>query len=181
MRFVTHWTTMETTKGATPSTRIRRALPDDLPFLRSLALEAFSIYGDYETILTDFFRSPGVHTYVAEEPNTSGALPVGILMMAARKLRKWRPYVAEVLAIAVDETRQGQGIGSHLIKFAKRWPLSFSGKIYISEVHLSVAASNERGQSFFERHGFKVFRTESWRYPAGQKAFRMRYVLNSES
>ena len=159
------------------SVRIREAFPDDLPFLRSLALEAFSIYGDYETILTDFFVSPGVYTFVAEETDTNFALPVGILMMVLRKLRGRAPLVAEILAIAVEQTMQGKRIGSRLIEFAKRWPLSLSRRIPVSEIHLSVAECNLKGQSFFEHHGFEIFQSEPWRYPAGQKAFRMRYAL----
>ena len=159
--------------------RIREAFPDDLPFLRSLALEAFSIYGDYETILTDFFVSKGVYTYVAEEIRPAVALPVGLLMMAIRKRKRQEPYFAEILAIAVDQDYQNNGIGSRLIEFAKRWPLFFSKKISVPEVHLSVAESNLRGRAFFERHDFEMFQEEPWNYPAGQKASRMRHVVNA--
>lgn len=159
------------------SIRIRRAFPDDLPFLRSLALEAFSIYGDYETILTDFFLSQGVYTYVADKTRKDVAIPLGILIMAIRKQKRRQPHSAEIVAIAVERTSQGEGIGSCMIEFAKQWPLSFSGKISIPEVHLSVAESNVEGQSFFQHHGFEIFQKEPWRYPAGQGALRMRYLL----
>lgn len=159
--------------------RVRQAFPNDLPFLRSLALEAFSVYGDYETILTDFFLSHGVYTYVADEIHRDVAIPVGILMMVIRKGKKREPYFAEIVAIAVEQSSQGQGIGSRMIEFAKQWPRSLSGKISVPEVHLSVAESNVEGQAFFEHHGFEIFRKEPWTYPAGQRAFRMRYVLKN--
>jgi ribosomal protein S18 acetylase RimI-like enzyme len=159
------------------SMTIRKSRPDDLPFVRSLALEAFSIYGDYETILTDFFLQEGVHTYVVEKAHENGAEPVGLLMMAIRKPR-WRgPHIAEILAIAVVQDHQDQGVGSVMIEFAKEWPRSLWGMVWISETHLSVAEPNTRGRAFFERHGFSVIREEPWSYPAGQRALRMRYVL----
>jgi ribosomal protein S18 acetylase RimI-like enzyme len=170
---------METGKETDQSIRIRGAFPDDLPFLRSMALEAFSIYGDYETILTDFFVSKGVYTYVAEEIRTALALPVGLLMMAIRNPKRREPYFAEILAIAVDQEYRNGGVGSRLIEFAKRWPLFFCEEISVPEVHLSVAESNVRGRAFFERHGFEMFQEEPWNYPAGQKAFRMRYAVNA--
>ncbi|NIQ39674.1 MAG: GNAT family N-acetyltransferase [Proteobacteria bacterium] len=172
---------MEATKNTGHQMIVRQAFPDDLAFLRSLALEAFSVYGDYETVLTDFFVSEGVHTYVAEESRDDGNTPVGILMMIIRKEKRRGPYFAEIVAIAVEEARRNQGIGSQMIEFAKQWPLSFSGQIPISEVRLSVAESNVKGQSFFHRHGFEINRTEPWTYPAGQKALRMRYILKKEN
>jgi len=176
-----HRHAMETMKKPNPSIRIRQALPDDLPFVRYLALEAFSIYGDYETILTDFFLSKGVYTYVAEEKCKGEAVPVGILMMAIRKQKRREPHFAEIMAIAVEKGSRGEGIGSCMIRFAKRWPLSLSGRISIPEVHLSVAESNVEGRSFFEHHGFEIFREEPWKYPAGQRAIRMRYVLKESA
>jgi ribosomal protein S18 acetylase RimI-like enzyme len=168
---------MKNNKPSGLTIKIREAEPDDLPFLRSLALEAFSIYGDYETILTDFFVSPGVYTYVTEETGQNVAIPVAILMMAIRKRKRRDPHIAEILAIAVEKPFQGRGIGTHLIAFAKRWPLSLSGSIWVPEIHLSVADSNKRGQAFFRRHGFETFQTEPWNYPGGQKAFRMRCFI----
>ena len=157
--------------------KIRLAFPNDLPFLRSLALEAFSIYGNYETVLTDFFLSKGVYTYVAEGIQNGAAIPAGVLMMVVRKQKRREPYFIEILAIAVELAHQGRGIGSCMIEFAKQWPRCFSGRIPITEVHLSVAESNVEGRSFFKHHGFEIFRKEPWKYPAGQTAFRMRYVL----
>ena len=168
----------EITKDANRSVRIRPALSNDLPFTRYLALDAFSIYGDYETILTDFFLHEPVYTYVVEEVCSDPALPVGILMMVVRKTKRREPHVAEIVAIAVDQDHRGQGVGSCMIEFAKQWPRRFSGKISIPEVHLSVAESNVRGRSFFEHHGFEVLRKEPWNYPAGQAALRMRHVLS---
>jgi len=159
------------------SIRIRQSLPDDLPFLRSLALDVFSVYGDYETILTDFFVLEGVHTYVAEEIGPGAALPVGILMMVIRQPRRRAPYWAEILAIAVEESHQGNGVGSSLIEFAKEWPRSLWKMVRVPEIHLSVAETNTRGRAFFKRRGFSIIREEPWRYPAGQRALRMRYVL----
>ncbi len=181
MPIMKHRSVMETMKKPNCSIEIREAFPDDLPFLRTLALEAFSIYGDYETILTDFFLSPGIYTYVAEEIRADVAIPGGVLMMATRRQKRRDPPVAEILAIAVEQDRQGRGIGSRMIEFAKRWPLCFPPKVSIPEIQLSVAESNKEGQLFFQRHGFDIFRTEPWRYPAGQKAFRMRYVLENIS
>ncbi|MBW2056068.1 MAG: GNAT family N-acetyltransferase [Deltaproteobacteria bacterium] len=168
---------METGKKSNPSVSIRDAVPDDLPFLRSLALEAFSVYGDYETILTGFFVRRDVHTYVAEEVHGGRAIPVGLLMMILRKPRRYGPCFAEILAIAVERNERGKGIGSRLIEFAKRWPLSIRTDSPTREVRLSVAESNIRGLSFFRRHGFEIVRREPWRYPAGQRAFGMRFSL----
>jgi ribosomal protein S18 acetylase RimI-like enzyme len=168
----------EITKEPNRSVKIRPTRPDDLPFLRSLALEAFSIYGDYETILTDFFLTEGVYTYLVEYIRTPPVLPIGILMMVVRKPCRGEPRFAEIVAIAVDQDHQGQGVGSCMIEFAKQWPRHFFRDISIPEVHLSVAESNVRGRSFFENHGFEVLRKEPWTYPAGQGALRMRYVVS---
>jgi ribosomal protein S18 acetylase RimI-like enzyme len=167
------------TKKSSGSIRIQESRPDDLPFVRALALEAFSIYGDYETILTDFFLQEGVHTYVAEKTDQNDTETVGLLMMVIRKPR-WRgPHIAQILAIAVAQAHQNQGIGSAMIEFAKEWPRSFAGILSVPETHLSVAEPNTRGRAFFERHGFSVIREEPWRYPAGQRALRMRYVIKT--
>ena len=176
-----HGNTMGTIGKSDHTIGIRRARPDDLPFLRSLALEVFSIYGDYETILTDYFLSDGVYTYVAEKVRKGMAIPVGILMLAIRKLRRQENHIAEIVAIAVERGSQRYGIGSRLIDFAKQWPLSLSKKIPITEIHLSVAETNLSGRSFFLRQGFEKMQDEPWRYPAGQKAFRMRYSLRDRS
>ncbi len=168
---------MQAVKHPKPSVRVRKAFPDDLPFLRSLALEAFSIYGDYETILTGFFLSQGVYTYVAEELHDDMATPVGILMMVIRNTKRRGPYFVEIVAIAVEQDHREQGIGSQMIEFAKQWPVALSEEISIPEMQLSVAESNLRGRSFFERLGFEFLRNEPWTYPAGQKALRMRYIL----
>ncbi|NIO03302.1 MAG: GNAT family N-acetyltransferase [Proteobacteria bacterium] len=164
-------------KDSKPSIRIRKAFPDDLPFLRSLALEAFSTYGDYETILTGFFLSQGVYTYVAEELCEDVATPVGILMMVIGNTKRRGPYFVEIVAIAVDQDHRKQGIGSQMIDFAKQWPVALSEEISIAEIQLSVAEPNLRGRSFFERLGFVFLRKEPWTYPAGQKALRMQYIL----
>jgi ribosomal protein S18 acetylase RimI-like enzyme len=174
-----HQYDLHTINELSRSTGIRQAFPDDLPFIRSLSIEAFSVYGDYETILTDFFVSKGVYTFVAEEICKDAAIPAGILMMVIRK-RKWRrPYFAEIIAIAVERAFQRQGIGSRMIEFAKRWPLCFSGQIFVPEVHLSVAESNAGGHAFFQNHGFEVFQKEPWAYPAGQTALRMRFLVKN--
>ncbi len=172
---------MEAVKRSNQLIRIRKAFPDDLPFLRSLALKAFSIYGDYETILTEFFLSKGVFTFVAEEIRGDVAAPAGILMLVIRKQKRRGPYFAEILAIAVEEGRRDEGIGSQMIEFAKQWPLHYSGEISIPEVQLSVAESNFPGRSFFLRNGFEILRKERWKYPAGQGALRMGYVLKDRN
>ena len=170
---------METNKNPNCSIRIRKAFAGDLPFLRYLALEAFSIYGDYETILTDFFLTKGVYTYVVEAIGEGIAIPVGILMLVVRKPKRRGAHFAEIVAIAVERTSRSRGIGSCMIEFAKQWPRCFSGRIPVPEVHLSVAETNGAGRSFFLRHGFEIFRKEPWTYPAGQKALRMRYILKN--
>jgi ribosomal protein S18 acetylase RimI-like enzyme len=170
---------METNTNPHCSIRIRKAFAGDLAFLRYLAREAFSIYGDYETILTEFFLLKGVYTYVVETIGDRVAIPVGLLMLVVRKQKRREPHFAEIVAIAVEKTSRSRGIGSCMIEFAKQWPHCFSGRLPVAEVHLSVAETNGAGRSFFHRHGFEIFRKEPWTYAAGQKALRMRYILKN--
>jgi ribosomal protein S18 acetylase RimI-like enzyme len=69
------------------------------------------------------------------------------------------PVPAAVLGrLAIDRTRQGQGLGELLLLDAIRRVIWASATMAVHAV--IVDAKNERAQAFYERYGFRPFTTE---------------------
>jgi ribosomal protein S18 acetylase RimI-like enzyme len=152
-----------------PALEIRPAQKQDRSFVRSLAVDVFSIYGSYGRYLAEWFDSEDVTTWIGEVEKK----PVGLVMLQPRPHRR-NPQVAvaELLAIAVAPTSQSRGVGSVLLDHAISEASSLPCPLPILEIHLSVAEGNSKAQRLFSRRGFR-FRGGEGIYPAGQRALHM--------
>jgi ribosomal protein S18 acetylase RimI-like enzyme len=152
-----------------PDIKIRLARKEDRGFVRSLAVDVFSIYGSYGRYLAEWFDSDDVTTWIGEIEQK----PIGLVMLAPRPhLRNPQAAVAELLAIAVEPDRQSRGVGSVLLDYAISEARSLPCLLPIIEIHLSVAEGNSKAQRLFSRRGFR-FRGGEGIYPAGQRALHM--------
>lgn len=152
---------------------IRKAGLTDFPFVLSLSKHAFSPYGRYKSIVTKWYFTPGVYTFVFEKDNKNKTL-CGFIMLGLIRDDEDGETILEVIAIAVAEAHQRKGIGTELIEFGKRLNKRLSTQKTF-KIRLSVAETNQAGQCFFKKCGFKIIAEASWRYPAGQKPLRMEF------
>lgn len=119
---------------------------------------------------------PGVHTFVYQADGSHKVLR-GFVTLAYLKAEESCGSVLEIMALAVQDKYQKQGIGTDLLDFAVHflkasWPEADRGP----KLRLSVASSN-KARMFFQKFGFRIIGEGNWKYPAGQTALRMEYVI----
>jgi ribosomal-protein-alanine N-acetyltransferase len=153
---------------------LRRGSGRDRPFIRSLAADAFAVYGEYGPLLVDWFDTPGVEATIAEDE--SG--PLGLLLVAFLADPEAPGFwVQDILAIAVVERARRRGLGRRLLsaaieratEAARHWP--------VRALRLSVAESNAPARALFEGARFQYAGREESFYPRGQRALHMRRPL----
>lgn len=156
---------------------IRKAHLKDLPFVLSLSRNAFSEYGRYEMAVLKWFLNPGTRTFVYETKTDDDDVLCGFVMLAPIKDNEDPELVLEVMAIAVSEKCRRQGVGTELLGFSKTVSKEILPGQEPLKITLSVAETNEAGLSFFRKCGFRIAREARWRYPAGQRAYRMEFKV----
>lgn len=83
---------------------------------------------------------------------------------------------ADVLTLAVDEHRWGEGIGTALLQGL----LAEASRRGCTEVYLEVRVDNDRAQRLYRRHGFTVTGLRRGYYqPSGTDALVMRRALRT--
>jgi ribosomal protein S18 acetylase RimI-like enzyme len=147
--------------------RIRGARPEDEAFVREVAGEVFSAYGDYRPLLPRWFRVPGVMTYVSEDEKAR----TGYVMVAF--FREKEALVGDVLAIAVVPSLQNRGIGRMLLQHAVQVCEQASEHSPVRAIRLSVAHTNARARHLFESCGFGLVDGDFGTYEGGQTALHM--------
>lgn len=152
---------------------VRKARLKDLPFVLSLSRNAFSEYGRYEMAVLKWFLHPGTRTFINEMKMADDDVLCGFVMLAPIKDDGDPELVLEVMAIAVSEKCRRQGVGTELLHFSKTISKDILPGQEPLKITLSVAQTNETGLSFFRKCGFQIAREARWRYPAGQRAYRM--------
>lgn len=150
---------------------LRSATYKDLPFIRQLAHSVFSQFGDYERILSHFFYSAGVTTFIWELNHA----PVALAMVERIWDRRENAYYADLLAIAVAPAHQAKGLGGLLLNSVIEWATEAGA----ASLWLSVADTNTTAQRFFTNHGFVLITQNDSYYPGGQRAFRMARTLGA--
>src|SRR6185503_10451243 len=91
--------------------RLRAGLAPDLGFLSMLAREAFEDFGDYDRLLPEWARTPGIELTVAEEEGER----VGVTLLGFFDEASRSAPVADLLAIAVVAGQRGRGVGRQLL------------------------------------------------------------------
>ncbi len=147
--------------------RIRGAKPDDEAFVREIAGEVFSPYGDYRPLLPKWFNVPGVLTFISEDDRAR----TGYVMVAF--FRENDLLVGDVLAIAVVPEMQDRGIGRVLLEHAVLVCEQASEHSPVRAIRLSVAHTNVRARHLFESCGFALVDGDFGTYEGGQTALHM--------
>ena len=75
----------------------RVATENDLVFILRLSARVFSVYGDYQDIIADWFSRPGVTSVII----TDKAEPLGFAMIEFGAQSGLIPTMGDLLAIAV--------------------------------------------------------------------------------
>jgi ribosomal protein S18 acetylase RimI-like enzyme len=148
---------------------IRIAELSDLPFVGDLSRRVFRRYGPYEEILPRWFASRLSMTFLAE--NEDG--PLGFAMMADTANRPDSAGAVEIMAIAVEPTKQSQGVGRALMETLENKAREASVGLMI----LHTATDNMAAKALFSRLGFRVLKLRMGFYPMGQDALMMCKML----
>jgi ribosomal protein S18 acetylase RimI-like enzyme len=164
-----------------PPLRIRRGGVGDVDFVRRVAVDVFSHFGDYGRILPGWLLHEGVLTHIAEEELAEAqtptqtidrARPVGYTMLGFYPVPR-EEFVADLLAIAVAPYAQGRGVGKRLLEHAIRHVQAAKRRLQLREMRLSVADSNDRARALFSQFGFEVVEGDHGWYDGGQLALHM--------
>ena len=137
--------------------------------MADLSRDVFAVFGDYETTLPRYLRMPGVETLICHHRGQ----PAGFLMLALLLSDDNRsaPDHAEILAIAVDPSHQGRGLGKAMLRHARRWAQTCGWPV--ATLQLNVAHTNQRAFALFEAFGFWVMEPNDGTYDGGQRSIRM--------
>jgi ribosomal protein S18 acetylase RimI-like enzyme len=134
-------------------------MPQDRTFVANLARRVFSAYGEYDRILPACLDDPQCHTLVVEQ----AACPVGFCTLCLGD------GVGEVVAVAVDPSVQGQGIGETLMQAI----VEDAEKMGMTALVLKTGAVNRVAQRLFRKIGFEGTSREEGYYAGGQSAIGM--------
>jgi GNAT superfamily N-acetyltransferase len=129
--------------------RIRTARPED-----AAGLARLMGYLGYPTTpeqmmlrLERVLPDPDYRTLVAE----AGGAPAGMVGVFRGWAYSYDPPYARVLALVVDPSRRGSGVGAALMGAAEAW----AREVGAGSVHLTTAARREGAHRFYERLGYE--------------------------
>jgi ribosomal protein S18 acetylase RimI-like enzyme len=153
-----------------PEVRCRESSPADRSYVIELAAEIFADFGDYRSILSQWLDTPRVTTRIALE----GAQRRGFTLIARHQpLGFFRRASAELVAIALEDSARGRGLGRRLLEDAERIARAWDAH----EMRLHTAETNRVARSFFARAGYERRERGTTRYPNGQTALELRRAL----
>jgi ribosomal protein S18 acetylase RimI-like enzyme len=152
---------------------IEPARPEDVVAVGKISESAFEDYGEYGKIVSKFFTSQGVTTYVARV----GAEVVGFIMLG---FLPWsggagggNPWISDLLAIAVVPGQRRRGIGDVLMQRMFQLVEEMGEWRDVKEIQLTCAEGNQVGLKFFKKYGFSVIDPHHGSYSGGQPALRL--------
>lgn len=147
------------------SLRVRRDRPSDLSFIGKLSGEVFGIYGPYEEWVGRWFQTDSAVTVVAHfSESLAGFAMLGRFSNPSQLLLS-----AELLAIAVEPTRQRMGVGYALLNEIEEIAISLG----VTRFFLHTAKENFPAQKLFEKCNFTPSGVIRGFYPKGQDALLM--------
>ncbi len=141
---------------------IRRWIYQDNKEISLLESECFDNFWSYQTI-ADTFTQDNFIGFVAVENDKI----IGFIATV------WCVDECELELIAVKEDYRRQGVASKLIFSA----ISHLKELNIAKMFLEVRRSNERAQSFYEKHGFTCVGCRKNYYANGEDALIMTKLL----
>ena len=144
---------------------IRPSRPQDLGYIERLSKHVFHPYGPYEAVLANWFQSDMALTCVA----LRGKKPIGFAMQSLPADLFNLPPVSELLAIAVEPSEQGHGVGRLLMAAVDKRAKALG----VEKMVLYTAVENWVGQGLFTQFGFMPIETVPRFYPKGQDALMM--------
>jgi ribosomal protein S18 acetylase RimI-like enzyme len=151
----------------------RPARPSELNYIQNLSKKLFHQYGPYEILLPRWFAAVITVTILA----LMGKKPVGFAMFT-HPIKTWGfPRACELLAIAVEPERQGQGTGDLILSEIER----MAKDLGIEKMFLHTGVENIPGQKLFMKHGFVPTQIKKNFYPEGQDALMMSKDLSLNS
>jgi ribosomal protein S18 acetylase RimI-like enzyme len=152
---------------------LRRARPEDTPFLVDLAAEAFGRYGEYRVLVAAWAADPHVEVTLAEH---QGA-PVGAAFLVfLRPGEAPDTRVADLLALAVAASSRGHGFGKALLAHVVHRAQAVARRHGIAALRLTVAEDNGPARRLFESAGLR-YDDAVGSYPNGQRALHMSLAL----
>jgi ribosomal protein S18 acetylase RimI-like enzyme len=151
--------------------RLDLAQRADSDWVRDTAQLVYAPLGDYGAIIPGWMSHPGVLTYldVDETGARRGFILVGFYEPGDRRAA----LVADLLAIGVAPEHQRQGIGRSLLEFALELSTEAATHSQVSEIRLTVAATNRPALALFRGAGFEILDEHHGAYDGGQRAIRM--------
>jgi ribosomal-protein-alanine N-acetyltransferase len=156
--------------------RLRAGLAQDLAFLSALAREAFEDFGDYDRLLPEWARTPGIELTVADEDGVR----VGVTLLGFFDEPARTAPVADLLAIAVAAEHRGRGVGRQLLAAVIKRARELARVNVVCALRLTVAEGNAAARHLFEAAGFQYVPRHEGHYPRGQRALRMELPLEPE-
>lgn len=157
---------------AGPGLNVREGRPDDTPFVIGLGATAFSRFGDYGPIMSEFLADRDVRSLIAEEAGER----VGFALVETPPNRPW---LKDLVAIAVDAGHRRSGVGRSLLS---RVIAILEEQKDASLLLLTVADDNEPAITLFRGLGFEMIPGVFGSYTGGQTSRQMaRYVIPRRS
>jgi ribosomal protein S18 acetylase RimI-like enzyme len=144
---------------------IREAVPSDEGFIIRLSAKVFSIYGPYGETIGHWLELGTTITLIALEEGK----PAGFGMVGALEPDLRIPTVTELLAIAVEPSRQRMGIGQVLLREIEKKTASLGEK----KLFLHTATENVAAQKLFIKNAYRPQEMKRKFYPKGQDALMM--------
>ncbi len=150
--------------------RLDLSLRDDSDWVRDTAQLVYASLGDYGIIIPGWMSHPGVLTYL--EVDDAGTRR-GFILLGFYEPGDRKALVADLLAIGVSPDHQRQGVGRTLLEFALELSTEAARNSHVSEIRLTVAATNHPALALFHGAGFEVLDSHHGAYDGGQRAIRM--------
>lgn len=154
---------------------LRPGRAEDEEAVRAIADEVFTVFGEYGSWLPGYLTHPGVWSFVFEKRRVVvGFALLGVLEPDEQSGGR----LADLLAIAVRASHQGQGIGTMLLERVVQKSRYLRHTIDLEEVRLTVAEPNSRARRLFARHGFTPIEGDHGFYDKGQRALRLGWKVH---
>jgi ribosomal-protein-alanine N-acetyltransferase len=151
----------------------RPARPSEVEYVQNLSKKVFQEYGPYDIMLPRWFEAVITVTVLAFK----GKKPVGFAMFTNPEKTWVCPRACELLAIAVEPERQGQGTGDIILSEIEK----MARELGIEKMFLHTGVENIPGQKLFMKHGFVPTQIKMNFYPEGQDALMLSKDLSPDS